>query len=140
MTVTKIKRELKHLYLETGDARFEHAVDAIDERFGAAKRGRPKEWGEFELFVLWVLVQGRVRAFKLTVSAACKYFAEHPHLLPVKRRSTAAGTLVRVYHTDAVRFLNGEPEEFRNADAEANAFARTLKERRSKRLHKMPSK
>jgi hypothetical protein len=139
MTATKIKRELKRLHRETSDGRFADAIKAIEERFGAAKRGRPKEWSEFELTVLWVLVQARVRAFKITISAACKYLAEHPHLLPVKRRSVAAGTLERIYHTDAVTFLDGDSEEFRWADADANALARILKEQRAPPGNRQPA-
>jgi hypothetical protein len=115
------------MFLDTGDDRFARAIQAIEERFGAQpKRGRRTEWSEFEVLVLWILVQARVRAFGHTISTACLNLSKTPHLLPVKGKRVSRRTLERVYHTKAVRFLKANATELAQAEAEVDAMARHL--------------
>jgi hypothetical protein len=141
MTPTEVRRELRRLYLETGDVRFANAIEAIADHFGdQANRGRRTEWTDFALMVLWIAVQARMRAFDLTISAACHHLAKHPGLLPIKRQVVSAGTLERVYHT-AVKRIEDSPDDFSEADTDADGLARILtSERASQRLQKLRAK
>jgi hypothetical protein len=120
---------LKRAFEQTHDKRFLAAINALSEHFPEASKRKPgpaKQWDEFNLMVLWILVEAHRRAFNYSISAACHSLATKGRFAGPTGRLGAKGRLESRYQ-EADKSLKADPDSFREADCDADAWATKLR-------------
>ena len=115
-----VRNGLRRLFVETDDERFRSALEALEEHFPPKTRGRKKEWGDFELFILWIKVQATMRADNMDAAKACAVLAK----LPLVDGRTNSGPRLESRYIEATKMLRADPESRRDAESGAEALAR----------------
>jgi hypothetical protein len=98
-------------------------LEQLPERL---KPGPAKQWDDYWLMILWVLVQAHVRAFDLRPAAACRVLVKSERFSGPTGRLGAIGRLQSRYY-EGVKSLEADPESFREADGDADAMAKLLR-------------
>lgn len=98
----------------------------LEEIPAVSKPGPKKQWDEFRLMILWMLVQAHMRAFDLRPKAACRVLVNSERFAGPAGRLGSKGRLESRYY-EAVKSLEADPESLREADRDADAWAKVLR-------------